>query len=93
MTLWHFILHGDDNTPNTWTWRRIGIDGTIEHASEPHPGFGEAVEDAVQNGGFLPKQHAWVVIAKSRHTHLRPGQPLGIPRDATLPPEVPPRLQ
>lgn len=75
-TSWHFVLQ-NETMPIAWTWRRIGIDGAIEHTSEPQPRFGLAVADAIQNG-FLPRRDPWSVIngggrpLRARETPDRP---------------------
>ena len=46
--------------PGSWTWRSLGIDGSIEQTSEPHQSFGKAIRDAM-DAGFSPKRDVWVI--------------------------------
>ena len=82
---WQFVLHSTGTSPNTWTWRRMHVDGTIVSTSEPQPSFGRTITNAALNG-FNPKVDSWVVITGVCHTHFAAGQPpVTIPRDIELP--------
>ena len=68
---WELVLH--ENGSHRWSWRRIGIDGSIEHASGPYPDFGMAVGDAVKNG-FCARDEDWSIKTQKWTTYFRPRQ-------------------
>jgi hypothetical protein len=81
---WELICHNGDN--HAWTWRRLGVDGSIEQTSAPLGDFGAAVGDALKHG-FSPKTQHWIVKSKDWTTHFHPGDtPISItPNDEAAP--------
>jgi hypothetical protein len=67
---WQFIAH-HDGVRESWSWRRLVIDGAVEATSERHTDFGKAVLDAVTNG-FKPRTQGYVVISREWVTHYQP---------------------
>src|SRR5687767_13991117 len=68
---WEFVLH--QGAEREWSWRRVGVDGAIEHKSKPHSTYGLAVEDAISSG-FRPQEQHWLVTSKEWTTHFEPDE-------------------
>jgi hypothetical protein len=68
---WELILR--ENGSQGWSWRRIGIDGSVETASGSYPNFGLAIGDAVKNG-FRAKDQEWTIRTQKSTTHFPPGK-------------------
>ena len=85
---WQFIR---DRVHDSWSWRSVRADGSIERTSAPHAEFGKAVSDAVRNG-FNPAGQHWLIADREWCTHFEPGSdPVTVRRDAdgSLSPHVP----
>jgi hypothetical protein len=68
---WELVLH--ENGSQEWSWRRIGEDGSIEHASRSYPDFGLAMGDAVKNG-LCAQEEDWVIKTHRWTTHFPAGK-------------------
>ena len=69
---WKFLQRTEDSR-QTWSWRRMGADRSIEMASGQFPSYAAAVMDAVQNG-FRPKEQPYLVEWPGRLVRIAPGQ-------------------
>jgi len=69
---WELVLH--DGRYQTWSWRRIAPDGSIQQSSSPLPDFGKAIADAIEHG-FLPREHDWIVNNRGGTTHFPAHKP------------------
>lgn len=77
---WELVLH--EHGSHRWSWRRIGIDGSIEHAAGPYSDFGLAMGDAVKNG-FCARDEDWAIKTQKWITHFPPGKtPFSVPHAA-----------
>jgi DNA-binding MarR family transcriptional regulator len=71
ITRWEFIR---DRENDSWTWRAIRMNDSIDRTSEPHAAFGNAVIDAMRHGFGAQSMH-WVIAERDWCTHFEPGKP------------------
>jgi hypothetical protein len=85
---WEVISH--PGSEPCYSWRCIGVDGTIIECSGAFETYGSVLVDAIRHG-FKPETHHWIKISPHYAVHFGPDKlPVIVPPDGK-PHPAPPR--